>query len=72
VAAVANLYWLNQIQPHDRSLVGNKALYLSQLLQKGFSVVPGFVVSTRVLQQFLEALDWSEPLFADLPHSSLR
>ena len=72
MAAVANLYWLNQIQPHDRSLVGNKALYLSQLLQKGFSVVPGFVVSTRVLQQFLEALDWSEPLFADLPHSSLR
>ncbi|MBD2034924.1 hypothetical protein H6F76_07755 [Leptolyngbya sp. FACHB-321] len=69
---MANLYWLNQIQPHDRSLVGNKALYLSQLLQKGFPVVPGFVVSARVLQQFLETIDWSEPLFADLPHSSLR
>ena len=72
VAAVANLYWLNQIQLHDRALVGNKALHLSQLLQKGFPVVPGFVVSAHVLQQFLEAIDWSEPLFADLPHSSLR
>ncbi|HEY9882988.1 MAG TPA: PEP/pyruvate-binding domain-containing protein, partial [Thermosynechococcaceae cyanobacterium] len=69
---MANLYWLNQIQPHDRDLVGNKALYLSQLLQKGFPVVPGFVVSAHVLQQFLETIDWSEPLFADLPHSSLR
>ncbi|XHX80995.1 MAG: putative PEP-binding protein [Stenomitos frigidus ULC029] len=72
VAAVAHLYWLNQIQPHHRDLIGNKALYLSQLLQKGFPVVPGFVISAHVLQRFLEAIDWSEPLFADLPHSSLR
>ncbi len=72
MATVAHLYWLNQIQPHDRDLIGNKALYLSQLLQKGFPVVPGFVVSAHVLQRFLEAIDWSEPLFADLPHSSLR
>ena len=72
MAAVANFYWLNQIQPHDRDRVGYKALYLSQLLQKGFPVLPGFVVSDRVLDQFLEAIDWSDPLFADLPHSSLR
>lgn len=72
MAAVANLYWLDRIQPHHRALVGNKALYLSQLQQKGFPVVPGFVVSAQVLQQFLEAIDWSDPLFADLPHSSLR
>ncbi|PSB27001.1 putative PEP-binding protein [Stenomitos frigidus] len=69
---MANLYWLDQIQPHHRALVGNKAFYLSQLLQKEFPVVPGFVVSARMLRQFLEAIDWSEPLFADLPHSSLR
>lgn len=69
---MANLYWLNQIQPHHRALVGNKAFYLSQLLQKELPVVPGFVVSAQMLRQFLEAIDWSEPLFADLPHSSLR
>ncbi|MBW4581695.1 MAG: hypothetical protein KME42_19160 [Tildeniella nuda ZEHNDER 1965/U140] len=72
LATVANLYWLNQIQPHHRALVGNKAFYLSQLLQKEIPVAPGFVVSAHMLRQFLEAIDWSEPLFADLPHSSLR
>ncbi|MBW4471903.1 MAG: hypothetical protein KME45_16075 [Stenomitos rutilans HA7619-LM2] len=69
---MANLYWLDQIQPHHRALVGNKALYLGQLLQKDFPVVPGFVVSAGMLRQFLESINWSEPFFADLPHSSLR
>ncbi|MBW4694321.1 MAG: hypothetical protein KME27_21460 [Lyngbya sp. HA4199-MV5] len=69
---MANLYWLDQIQPHHQAFVGNKALYLGQLLQKDFPVVPGFVVSAGMLRQFLESIDWSEPFFADLPHSSLR
>ena len=69
---MANLYWLDQIQPHHRAVVGNKAFYLGQLLQKDFPVVPGFVASAGMLRQFLESIDWSEPLFADLPHSSLR
>ena len=34
--------------------------------------MPGFVVSASLLHQHLEAIDWSEPLFADLPHSLLR
>ncbi len=72
VAVVANLYWLNQVQSHHQALVGNKAFYLSQLLHKGFPVVPGFVVSTTAFRQFLESINWAEPLFADLPHSSLR
>jgi len=69
---VANLYWLDQIQLHHQVLVGNKAFYLSQLRQKDFPVVPGFVASAGMLRQFLESIDWSEPLFADLPYSSLR
>jgi len=69
---VANLYWLDQIQLHHQVLVGNKAFYLSQLRQKDFPVVPGFVASAGMLSQFLASIDWSEPLFADLPYSSLR
>ncbi|XGV99767.1 MAG: putative PEP-binding protein [Leptolyngbya sp. BL-A-14] len=69
---MANLYRLDQIQQHHRVVVGNKAFYLGQLLQKDFPVVPGFVASAGMLSQFLESIDWSEPLFADLPHSSLR
>lgn len=68
---MANLYWLDQIQPTDHALVGNKAYYLSRLLQQGYPVIPGFVISAQLLHQFLEAIDWLEPLFADLPHSSL-
>lgn len=67
-----DLYWLDQITLGQRSLVGNKALYLSHLLQKGLPVLPGFVVSTQVFRRFLESIHWLEPLFADLPYSSLR
>jgi len=69
---VANLYWLNQIRPEYRASVGLKAFYLSHLQQKGYPVVPGFVVSALTLQTFLESMDWTEPLFADLPGSSLH
>ncbi len=67
-----NFYWLDHIQPADRSWVGNKAFHLSHLLQKGYPVVPGFVVSAQVLHEFLETIDWPAPLFADFPHSSLH
>ncbi|MEW6494388.1 MAG: putative PEP-binding protein [Cyanobacteriota bacterium] len=42
-----NFYWLDQIQPSDRPFVGQKAFLLSQLLQRGYPVVPGFVVPAR-------------------------
>lgn len=66
------LYWLDQIQPQDRAKVGEKAFSLSQILQQGYPVVPGFVITDGVLQQFLETLNSSESLIADLPHSSLH
>lgn len=53
-------------------MVGGKAFNLGYLLQKGFPVLPGFVISAQVLRDFLETIDWLEPLFADLPYSSLR
>jgi len=69
---VANLLWLDQIQPADCSLVGNKALCLSQVFQQGLPVVSGFVIPNPVLREFLAGIDWTEPLFSDLPDSSLR
>ncbi|MEA5616745.1 putative PEP-binding protein [Cronbergia sp. UHCC 0137] len=66
------LYWLEHIKIQDRPKVGDKAFYLSRIIQRGYPVVPGFVVSAEVLRQFLEALHSSESLVADLPHSSLH
>ncbi|NJK67497.1 MAG: phosphoenolpyruvate synthase [Microcoleus sp. SU_5_3] len=67
-----NLYWLDKILPSDRDAVGEKAFYLSCLMQKNHPVVPGFVVPAKTFWQFLESIDWLEPLFADLPNSSLH
>ncbi|MDP8933646.1 MAG: PEP-utilizing enzyme, partial [Cyanobacteriota bacterium] len=67
-----NLYWLDKIQPSDRDTVGEKAFYLSCLLQKNHPVVPGFVVPAKTFWQFLESIECLEPLFADWPHSSLH
>ncbi|GAB1541954.1 phosphoenolpyruvate synthase [Scytonema sp. NUACC21] len=66
------LYWLNQIKLQDRTKVGEKAFHLSKIMQRGYPVVPGFVVSAEVLQEFLETLNSSEALVADLPHSSFH
>jgi pyruvate, water dikinase len=69
---VDKLYWLDQIKLQDRAKVGDKAFYLSKIIQRGYPVVSGFVVSGEVLRQFLENLNSSESLVADLPHSSLH
>ncbi|MEH2088083.1 putative PEP-binding protein [Nostoc sp.] len=66
------LYWLDQIKVQDRVKVGDKAFYLSKIIQRGYPVMPGFVVSAEILRQFLENLNSSESLVADLPHSSLH
>ena len=66
------LYWLDQIKLQDRAKVGDKAFYLSRIMQRGYPVVPGFAVSAEILRQFLENLNSSESLVADLHHSSLH
>ena len=66
------LYWLDQIKLQDRPKVGVQAFYLSKIKQQGYPVLPGFVVEADVLRQFLETLNSSESLIADLPHSSLH
>jgi pyruvate, water dikinase len=69
---VDKLYWLDQIKLQDRAKIGDKAFHLSRIVQRGYPVVPGFVVGADVLRQFLETLNSSESLAADLPHSSLH
>ncbi len=69
------LYWLNKIQPQDRAKVGDKAFNLSRTMQRGYPVLPGFVVSTEFTREFLRTLSSSnntEVLVADLPDSSLH
>lgn len=69
---VDDFCWLDQIQPGDRPWVGDKAFHLGMLIQRGYPVIPGFVISSQVLRRFLETIHWLEPLFADLPTSSLH
>ena len=66
------LYRLEQIQPSERRLVGDKAFYLGLLKQQGCPVLPGIVVSAKMLQAFLEKIAWQTPMLTDLPHSSLH
>lgn len=66
------LYWLDQITLQDRTQVGDKAFYLSKIIQRGYPVVPGFVISAEILRQFLAYLNNTSALVADLPYSSLH
>ena len=68
---MTDLYGLDQIQSSDRWLVGDKAFYLSTLMRHEYPVIPGYVVSAGTFRYFLETINWLEPLFADLPDSSL-
>ncbi len=66
-------YWLNQIQSSDRKKVGEKAFYLAELMEKGYPINPGFVIPANSFWQFLQHhIDWSDPLLADFPYSSLH
>ncbi len=66
------LYQLEHIQVEQGPLVGQKVLGLSQALKQGISVLPGIVISAQVLQAVLEQISWPDPLFADIPYSTLR
>jgi pyruvate, water dikinase len=69
---VSNIYWLSQITATEQFLVGEKIFLLGQFVQSDFSIVPGFVVSSSVFQDFLASLDDFYALFTNLPQSSLH
>lgn len=66
------LYWLNQIDPLNRLLVGDKVLSLSELQKQNYPVLPGFVISSSAWAEFLSLFDHSNSILADFPASSLH
>lgn len=67
-----DLLWLDRIQPSQRSRVGEKAFVLSQLLQKGYPILPGFTIATATWQQCLTLPGEAKPILTDLSGSSLH
>lgn len=65
-------YLLDHIQEEHRADVGETAYQLAMAFQQGHPVCPGAVIPSTLLQGFLQHIDWLEPLFADLPDSTLR
>ncbi|MEL6927666.1 MAG: putative PEP-binding protein [Cyanobacteria bacterium J06600_6] len=48
-----DIYWLSQIKRVEKNLVGEQLFVLSQLLQHECPVLPGFILSNRLCQEFL-------------------
>jgi pyruvate, water dikinase len=67
---VNHLYWLSQIQHSEQPLVGEQLFILSQLVQQGYPILPGFVLGNSLLLDFLASLDHSKSLIGNLPDSS--
>ena len=61
------IYWLSQIQYSEQSLVGDKLFILSQLLQSECPILPGFVLSNNLWQEFLAQIE-HKLLIEDLTH----
>jgi pyruvate, water dikinase len=69
---VEPLFGLDQIELEHYPLVGNHALHLSLLAKKNYPVLPSFVIPAQRFREFLSSINWLEPFFADLAHSTLR
>lgn len=67
-----HIYWLSQLKSSEKSLVGEKVLILSHLLQYGYPVLPGYVVASSALTEFLQSLDGSSSLIGNLLDSDLH
>jgi pyruvate,water dikinase len=54
---VVQIDWLHQLQSHDRAQVGDRAWFLSQVLQRGYPVAPGAVIPAEAFQACLEQIE---------------
>lgn len=52
--------------------MGEKAFYLAYLMQQGHPIIPSFVIPGNSFWQFLQEIDYSDPLLADFPNSDLH
>ena len=66
------LYWLNDIKPSHRTLVGDKAFNLSMMMQHGYPVIPGFAIAAEILHEYLENESVAQTLVAELADSALH
>ena len=66
-----DIYWLSQIKHSERLLVGDRPWILSQLLQHGCPIMPGFVLDHSLLTEVLNSLEVDECSLGGLPDSSL-
>lgn len=66
------LFSIHQIEAQPLGMVGEQAYHLSLMAQKGYPVIPTVVIIATRFRNFLETIHWLQPLFADLPSSSLR
>jgi pyruvate, water dikinase len=65
------LIWLDQIQLTDVPWVGESLYTLGQLVRAGQPVLPGFIISGQVLEQFLASNSDLLSLLADTPWTTL-
>ncbi|MDY7006294.1 MAG: putative PEP-binding protein [Cyanobacteriota bacterium] len=65
-------YWLDKIKSSDWKTVGERAFYLAHLMEQGYPIVPGFVIPANSFWQFLQHINWSDPLLVDFPNSTLH
>jgi pyruvate, water dikinase len=66
-----DIYWLSQIKSSEQSVVGDRCSLLSQLLQQGCPIMPGFVLGNDLFREMLDSLPDLEYSLADLPSSDL-
>lgn len=66
-----DIYWLSQIKHSERHLVGDRPWILSQLLQHGCPIMPGFVLDHSLFTEVLKSLKVDECSLGSLPDSSL-
>ncbi|NES89764.1 PEP-utilizing enzyme [Okeania sp. SIO2B9] len=65
-------YWLDKIKSSDWKTVGERAFYLAHLMEQGYPIVSGFVIPANSFWQFLQCIDWSDPLLLEFPNYALH
>ncbi|MGL5877454.1 MAG: PEP/pyruvate-binding domain-containing protein, partial [Xenococcaceae cyanobacterium] len=63
------IYWLDRITNSQRHLVGDRAVRLSNLGQKGYPILPGVAIGASVLREFMGLLRDSNSWLTDYPTS---
>ncbi|WP_159789900.1 putative PEP-binding protein [Sodalinema gerasimenkoae] len=69
---VADVFQLTASERVPRQWLGDRAYHLSQLATRQEPILPGVVVSGRLLRDIWQKTPWREPLVAELSHSTLH